>query len=261
MSAVGRLIVVGCGIQMARHISRRALSEIEAADAVFALADPLALRSLRDLRPDLINLAGCYADTKDRRQSYCEMETAIMQPVRAGLRVCAVFYGHPGVYAQVSHRVIEATRQAGGVARMEPGISAEACLYADLGIDPGASGVHSFEATRFLVYEHSIDPSALLLLWQVALTGNLECTGFEPDPVRLALLVDKLRRWYHSDTEIILYEAAQLPIEAVRAENMPLRDLPQARFREHTTLVIPPTAAPRHDRIFWPRAARLAGLS
>jgi hypothetical protein len=91
----------------------------------------------------------------------------------------------------------------------------------------------------------------------VALAGNLACVGFEPVPERLQLLVDKLLRWYRPDTEVILYEAATLPIEDFRAERMALTALPRARYREYTTLVIPPADKPRADAEV--RAA-LAGL-
>lgn len=235
-----RLVVVGSGIQLGRHISERCLGEIRAADRVFALTDAGTLQWLLGLRPDLVNLGSCYADDRDRRDSYAEMQQRIVAPLQQGAHVCAVFYGHPGVYAQVPHRAIEMARAAGFPARMEPGISAEACLYADLGIDPGESGLLSFEATQFLIREHAVDPTALLLLWQVALVGQLDCTGFDPCPRRLQLLVDKLSTWYPADTPVILYEAAQLPIEDFRAERIALADLPQARFKEYTTLVIPP---------------------
>src|SRR3546814_7403877 len=119
------------------------------------------------------------------------MEAAIMAEVRAGKRVCAVFYGHPGVFADVPHAVIRKARADGISARMEPGISAEACLYADLGIDPGRSGVLSLESTHFLVYQHTIDTSAHLLLWQVALSGDLSCTRFHAEPEGLRALVKR----------------------------------------------------------------------
>jgi len=238
-----RLVVVGSGIQLGRHISERTLGEIRAADRVFALTDAPTLQWLTGLRPDLDNLGACYAADRDRRDSYAEMQARIVAPLHHGLRVCAVFYGHPGVYAQVPHRAIALAREAGFPAHMEPGISAEACLIADLGIDPGRHGLLSFEATQFLVRQHAVDPSAVLLLWQVALCGQLDCTGFEPCPRRLQLLVDKLLRWYAAQTPVILYEAAQLPIERFRAERIALVELPQARFKEYTTLVIPPTLA------------------
>jgi len=247
MAGPGELVVVGCGIQLGRHVSERAVSEIMAAEGLFVLADAAAFDWIAGLRPDAVDLTDCYDDTTDRRETYRQMTAMIVDSVRAGRRVCAVFYGHPGVFAQVPHAAVEQVRRAGLRARMEPGISAEACLYADLGIDPGARGVQSIEATRLLAYRHTLDPTELVLLWQVALAGNLACIGFEPDPSRLQLLVDKLEQWYRPETPVILYEAAQLPIEDFRAERMTLADLPAARYKEHTTLVIPPAREVERD--------------
>lgn len=247
MTDPGKLIVVGCGIQLGRHLTERAISEIETADAVFGLADAFAMHWLLSLRPDTVQLGGYYGDAKDRRESYREMEQAMLEPVRAGKRVCAVFYGHPGVFAQVPHSAIAAARAEGFEARMEPGISAEACLYADLGLDPGESGVQSIEATQFLIQQRQLDPVCLVLLWQVALAGNTDCIGFEPEPARLQVLVDKLCRWYPADHEVILYEAAQLPIEDFRADRLPLTELPSARYKEYTTLVIPSLGPAERD--------------
>lgn len=246
-SRSGQLIVVGSGIQLGRHMGTRAVSEIDRADSLLILADPFAFDWIRSRRPDAVNLADCYDDHTDRRDSYRAMVERIVEPARAGKRVCAVFYGHPGVFAQVSHAAIAQVRAAGLHALMEPGISAEACLYADLGIDPGERGVQSHEATRFLAYRHRLDPSALLLLWQVALAGNMACVGFDPDSRRLQVLVDKLSLWYRPDTAVILYEAARLPIEDHRAERLALADLPHAHYREYTTLVIPPAIEARRD--------------
>lgn len=243
----GKLIVVGCGIELGRHVTARTLSEIQAADTVFVLADAFAQQWLRSIRPDCQSLSHCYGEAKDRRQTYAEMEAEILSAVRAGQHVCTVFYGHPGVFAQVPHNAIRIARSEGFPARMEAGISSEACLYADLGLDPGASGVQSLEATRFLISEYAINSAALLILWQVALSGNLDCIGFEPNPARLSILVDKLQRWYPADTPVILYEAAQVPVQRHRADRLALYELPRADYREHTTLVIPPLRDPPQD--------------
>jgi len=236
----GGLVVVGSGIEFGRHISERSLSEIREADVVLCLVDSLSLGMIHDFRPDAINLGVYYADGKDRRETYREMDAAIMAEVRAGKRVCAVFYGHPGVFADVPHAVVRKARAEGFVARMEPGISAEACLYADLGIDPGRHGVQSMEATHFLVYDRVPDTSGLVLLWQVALSGDLACSRFHAEREGLQALVERLQRWYPGEHEVILYEAARLPIESPRAERLMLRDLAHARYEEYTTLVIPP---------------------
>ncbi len=242
----GSLVVVGCGIQFGRHISERAVSEIQCADVVFTLADAFSSNCIRDIRPDAIDLCRHYGEGKDRRLTYREMEADIMAEVHAGRRVCTVFYGHPGVFADVPHRAIRLTREAGLDARMEPGVSAEACLYADLGIDPGRTGVQSMESTWFLITEVALEPKSLVLLWQVALTGDLECRRFHAEPEGLRKLVIKLLRWYPPDHPVILYEAARLPFEQFRADRLRLIDLPHAEFKEYTTLVLLPLAPRPH---------------
>ena len=238
--ARGALVVVGSGIQFGRHASERTLSEIREAEVVLCLVDPFALGMVLGLRPDAVNLGVHYLPGRDRRAVYRAIDAEIMAEVDAGRRVCAVFYGHPGVFADVPHAVLRKARERGIPARMEPGISAEACLYADLGLDPGKRGVQSLEATQFLVYDRRPDTDGLVLLWQVALSGDLSCTRLHAEPDGLQALVDKLQRWYPPDHEVILYEAAQLPIEAPRIERLALRDLPAAHYEEYTTLVIPP---------------------
>lgn len=255
-SRAGQLVVVGSGIQFGRHVSERGLSEIRDAEVVLCLTDPYALAMIKAMRPDVINLGLHYASGKDRRDTYREIDAAIMAQVCAGKRVCAVFYGHPGVFADVPHRVMRQVRALGLAARMEPGISAEACLYADLGMDPGHRGVQSMEATHFLCYDRQPDTTGLVLLWQVALSGDLSCTRLHAERYGLQALVDKLQRWYPANHEVILYEAAQLPIAAPRIELLPLARLPDAQYREYTTLVIPPLGELREDPL---RAAPATG--
>jgi len=256
----GSLVVIGCGIQLGRHLTRRAESELRAADCVFSLADAFASDWIAAIRPDCVSLARHYRAGRDRRESYRAMEDELVAAVRAGRDVCAVFYGHPGVFADVPHGAIAAVRSLGLPARMEPGISAEACLYADLGLDPGRHGVQSWEATQFLIERRVPDPSALLILWQVALTGDLALDRFHAEPDAIGLLVEKLRRWYPADTPVMLYEAAQLPVERVRADRMQLEAIPSARYREHTTLVVPPVRGAEPDPGWIERVGRLGRL-
>ena len=235
----GRVIVVGSGLQPARHAGARTVSEISTADVVFALADGLTLDWLRGLNADCHDLGELYNAKRDRRESYADMQSLILEQVRAGRRVCVVLYGHPGVFAQVGRKAMAQARAEGFKTRMEPGVSAEACLYADLDLDPGEHGVQSFEATQFLIQNRTLDPACLLLLWQISQAGNIACIGFEPNPKRIEILVDKLARWYPETTETILYEAATLPIQDFRAERVMLSSVPEATLNPATTLVIP----------------------
>ena len=90
----------------------------------------------------------------------------------AGARVCAVLYGHPGIFAWASHEAMARVRAAGLPARMLPAVSALDCLLADLGIDPATTGLQTYEATYFFVRRPAVDPHATLVLLQVGMLGE-----------------------------------------------------------------------------------------
>jgi uncharacterized protein YabN with tetrapyrrole methylase and pyrophosphatase domain len=243
----GSLVFVGTGLQLAGQISVLSRSYIENADKVFSLVpDSFAEEWLISLNPNHISLQSFYAqdnEIKNRRDTYKQMVEAILGAVRKGEHVVCALYGHPGVFACVSHLAIAQARAEGFEAYMEPGISAEACLWADLGIDPGQSGHQSFEATQFILYQHRPDPSTHLLLWQIALAGDHTLTQFSTTSDRLQVLVDLLSQWYPLDHEVVIYEAANLPLQQPRIERLALKALPQARLTVISTLLIPPAHA------------------
>ncbi len=254
----GSLACVGLGMMLGAHLAPRARSHIEQSDVVFALvSDPLVELWLQDMRADVRSLQPYYAEGKPRTQTYREMVAAMLAEVRAGRTVCGVFYGHPGVFALVPHLAIATARDEGFSAHMEPGISAEDCLYADLGIDPGTFGCQHYEASQFMFHRRLIDPSAYLVLWQVGIAGDRTLRRFATGPAYRRLLLDRLLRDYPADHEVIAYEAATLPIAAPRMERMRLSDLADAQLGMQTTLVLPPARAMQPDREMLARIAQL----
>lgn len=258
MGKQGSLACVGLGMMLGAHLAPRARGHIEQADVVFGLlSDPLVELWLNALRPDARSLQPYYAEGKPRQDTYREMVEAMLVEVRAGRSVCGVFYGHPGVFALVPHRAIAQARDEGFAAHMEPGISAEDCLYADLGIDPGTFGCQHYEASQLMFYQRRIDPSAYLVLWQVGIAGERSMRRFATGPAYRQLLVDLLARDYPLEHEVIAYEAATLPIAAPRMERMPLGSLVDADLRRETTLVIPPARPMERNQAMLDRIARL----
>ena len=161
----GSLVCVGVGITLGAHLTPRARSCIEQADVVFAvMSDGIVELWLAEMHPDVRSLQPLYRPGKSRLTTYREMVEAMLVEVRAGKRVCGAFYGHPGVFAWPPHKAIAQARREGYEAHMEPGISAEDCLYADLGIDPGSAGCQHYEASQLLFYKRRIDPGAYLVL-------------------------------------------------------------------------------------------------
>lgn len=241
----GTLVCVGTGLNLAGQISVLSKSYIENADVVFSLVpDGFAQRWLESLNGDVRSLQPYYAqgdEVKNRRDTYAQMVQAILVEVRLGKKVVCALYGHPGVFACVSHFAIAQAREEGYSAKMEPGISAEACLWADLGIDPGNSGHQSFEASQFMFYRHTPDPTTHLLLWQIGIAGEHTLTQFTTSSDRLQILVEQLSEWYPLEHEIVLYEAPNLPVQSPRIDRLPLKELPFAELTPISTLLIPPS--------------------
>lgn len=250
----GSLTVVGTGIRFGVQFTPEARAALLSADRVLHLGgDPLMRQWLSSLRPDATSLHSFYAPGKERTETYREMVDGILSPVREGLEVCAAFYGHAGVFVSPSHEAIRQARAGGYEATMLPAISAEDCLFADLGIDPGRTGCQSYEATNFLLTNRPVDPAAVLILWQVGVLGEWG-HGHKTDRRRLGLLVDRLVDRYPAEHEVILYEASPYPVGDAMIVRTPLRHLNEAVMTTATTLVVPPreraqTDATMRDRL------------
>jgi hypothetical protein len=230
------------------HITPLARSYIEKSDVVFAaMSDGVMELWLAKMNPDVRSLQPYYREGKSRLQTYREMVDAMLTEVRAGKRVCGAFYGHPGVFAWPTHKAIELARSEGYRAHMEPGISAEDCLYADLGIDPGRYGCQHFEASQFMFYRRRVDTAAYLILWQIGVAGDRSLARFSTGAAHRRVLVDVLSRDYDPAHEVILYKAVTLPISRPEIVRLPLAGLPEAECDMHSTLVVPPASTLESD--------------
>ncbi|HZV77804.1 MAG TPA: SAM-dependent methyltransferase [Candidatus Babeliales bacterium] len=249
----GSLSVVGVGIRAPAQATLEGSSRIRSAEKVFSLVtDPLAEYWLRTLNNRTQSLCDLYSVGKDRFETYCEMVDRIMGAVREGLQVCVVAYGHPGVAAYPLHESVRRARIEGFAAEMLAGISAEDCLFAELGIDPIAGGCCSYEATDFLLRRRSCNPGGNLILWQV---GVIAERGHKHEDVAwnragLAVLTGVLLETYPPDHEVVIFEAARLPACESYVERVALRDLPEAGVTAMSTLFVPPmTSAPIDDEM------------
>lgn len=243
----GSLVVVGTGIQFGNHTTQEARREIEQAEKVlFLFADPAPEPWITRLNPSAESLDRFYALGKSRDETYSDVVDEVLAWVRRGLRVCAVFYGHPGVFVTPSHAAIARARREGFSARMLPGVSAEDCLFADLGVDPGDAGCQSFEATRFLLYHRNFDTTIPLVLWQVATVGE-RGGAVEPSRRGLRVLVDWLGARYGLDHEVVLYQASPYSICEPTIHRLFLRDVESAEMDGMATLFVPPKGEPAPD--------------
>ena len=253
----GSLTVVGTGIRFGLQTTPEARRAISRADMVLYLTtDPLADAWVRRLNSSTRSLARHYQLGRRRREAYDAMVEEILDSVRGGLDVCAVFYGHPGVFVSPSHEAIAGVREMGLPAEMLPSVSAADCLVADLGIDPGAEGWQAYEATDFLLHRRNIETTTPLVLWQVSMIGAWHAVN-RPVVEGLAILAERLGELYGSDHEVVVYQAGDYPIGGPLIVRVPVSELADVDVGAMATLCVPPSGRPERDPEM---TSRLRGL-
>jgi uncharacterized protein YabN with tetrapyrrole methylase and pyrophosphatase domain len=254
----GSLTVVGTGIRLSQMTMEARISIESAHKVLYAVADAVTETAIKKLNSTAESLQPFYKPGKYCLVTYKDMTDRILFFLRKRLEVCAVFYGHPGVFVYSSHDAIQQARREGFRAVMLPATSSEDNLFADLGVDPATSGCQSFETTDFLIRRRKFDPTSHLILWQIGNIGNWkperqDCAS------NLQALVDVLEEYYDPDHEVVLYLAAQYTSCDPMIERVPLSKIPETSISNVTTLYVPPRAiAPIDcamlDRLGIPRA-------
>jgi uroporphyrin-III C-methyltransferase len=237
----GSLVVVGTGIQAAGQITVEARNAIQRAEKlIYLVTEPIAKQYLVSLNPNAESLEDYYDEGKDRFTTYMEMVDRIVGEVHKGTDLCVAFYGHPGVFVLPSHEAIRRLRDEGYYAKMLPGVSAEDCLFADIGLDPALPGCQSFEATGFLLNKWRFEPRCSLILWQIGVIGVTSYQNVDYSPQNLDVLADYLSETYGPDHNVIIYEAPFYPIHEPIIQVIPLSELQYAKISPISTLYVPP---------------------
>jgi uncharacterized protein YabN with tetrapyrrole methylase and pyrophosphatase domain len=235
----GRLIVVGTGISLGQVTSETSKLIQHCEKVLYCVADAATERWIQKLNPSAESLYVFYSDNKPRSETYEQMVARILECVREGLKVCVVFYGHPGIFVYPSHESIKRARSEGFDAKMLPAISSLDCMFADLGIDP-AAGCQMFEATDLLLRKRRLDTSASLIVWQVACVGDFGFNFKGYDGRNLPVLIEVLQESYGPEYEVIVYEASQYSICEPVIKNIRLSELTPKALTGISTLYVPP---------------------
>ncbi len=242
------LVVVGSGIKFISHLTHEAKINIAQADNVLYLVNEPAMQEwIHKTNQNAESLDEIYFQYALRSESYQAITQYILEILRKGKQVCVVIYGHPTVFALPALNAVKQAREEGYYATILPGISAEACLFADLLIDPGSHGCLSFETTDLLVRSRTIDPTCHVILWQVSIIGALNHPTNWDNSKGAKLLLNYLLQYYSADYLVTLYSAAQYPGFASVIQQFKLSALPHADFSRISTLYIPPVSRAECD--------------
>jgi precorrin-6B methylase 1 len=250
----GALTIVGTGIKAVSHLTVEARLAVQSAEKLFYLvADPVTAHWLEKQNPSAESLFRFYGRRKDRTTTYLQMVRHVLRVVRRGRSVCVAFYGHPGVFAFPPHEAARRAKAEGYRVRMLPGISAEDCLIADVGLDPGRTGCQSFEASDFLINHRRFDDTSLLILWQIGVIGERALPSDNCNREALRVLVDRLCESYAPSHRVIVYESAVHLAARSKVLRIPLSDLPNSPVTAISTLCIPPNAPRPSDEALYRR--------
>lgn len=249
----GSLTVVGLGVKLLTHVSPEALTSIRQADKVlFVLDDPLFVEWIREQNSNAEFFPFSRADLA-RNGAPLRWIEDVLHGVRAAHRVCVVLSGHPAICVPGTHEVIRQARREGFPARMLPGISVADCLFADLGEDPSESGFRCFDATDFLIRRRDLDGTGSLLLLQIDRIGQLAPGNASTFSTGLRLLVESLQTCYGLSHEVVLYRAAEFPVQEPLIHWLPLRVVADRAIEAHTALYVPPRTTPPIDVVMLDR--------
>lgn len=248
LNSLGSLVVVGFGIKFLSHLTTETKTYITNADKViYLLNEPVAKEWIKQNSKSFESLDELYQQYSSRSESYQAISDYSLRLLKEGMNVCLVLYGHPTVYAQPGIQAVIKARENGYNARILPAISSEACLFADLLVDPGSCGYQSYEATDFLINHRHFNPSSHLVILQIGFIGALSHPIAYDNSPGIKKLYDKLATSYSPEHEVTIYEAAQYPHFRPRVEKFPLHDLIRISTSNISTLYLPPREHKQYD--------------
>jgi siroheme synthase len=243
--------VAGSGLHLG-HITLETAARVKSADEVlYVLTDAVTENWVRQNSRQATSMRDFYEEGLNRRAIYTRMVDTVLTSARSGKHVMAMFYGHPGVFVTPSHEIIARAAAENIRAHMIPGISAEDCLFADLGFDPGDTGCVSFEATDMVIHGHKPSPAAWSVIWQPDTVGNLFFSEDRNSRKRVDVLKQYLLGFYPPKAECIIYEANTYSVGRPMINKIVLEELDEIEMSGISTLVIPPAIAPDVDRGKW----------
>lgn len=244
LPGLGEVVFVGTGFSLVTQTTPEALAAMQRADKLFhVVAEPAAAVWMNSLNPSAESLAVHYREGKPRRETYREIVDSVLAHVRLGKKVCVALYGHPTVGCDPTQMLLAHGREEGFAVRILPGISSDACLYADLGIDPMEDGIQAYEASLFVQRRPRIDTRTPILLWQIGFIGesSIKFSGRANKP-GVAALARRLTAYYGNDHKVALYQASWYPFIPSTITWTDVRSLPEAATAAVATLFVPPRA-------------------
>lgn len=232
------------GIKYPSHLTFESRAHIVDADRLLYLVNCSVMEHwLSQCNPKSESLKKIYSAESHRPTIYQKITDYVLSDLKKGGNLCLVFYGHPTILVNSGLTAITRAKSQGYKTRVLPAISAEACLWADLCIDPASHGWQSFEATDFVLRRRPFSNQSHLVLWQPSIVGCASHSQQHDNTQGIALLKSLLLNQFPPEHSVIIYEAAQYPTFEPKIETIPLKDLEKADLSDICLLYLKPIEA------------------
>lgn len=238
------ITIVGTGITGVEQVTREAERALRQATRIFYNDPGVATGAwLASLGPPVQPLwQAHYGEGGSRVATYRAMAIDVVEAALDEGPVALAIHGHPLVFVYTPFLVRDMADLLGLEVRVLPGVSATACLFAELMLDPGVSGLLMYEATDLLLRRRTLVPDVPLILWQV---GQLETrlhTRRRSTPERLVRLHRALSEAYPPTHPVTALHVSHHPLLPSIRQDFPLSELcERAPTLDHgVTLYLPP---------------------
>lgn len=209
------IYVAGTGMVGYSQITREVESAFEESEVVYLLdtKGPINGYLENEFDVDIYDLSEHYGDDKDRRETYDEMADAVLEGADCSDGpVTFALYGHPMIFVNPSRQVLEEGRELDMNVEVMPGISSLDTVFCDIGFDPAANGLQTYEATDLLVREWELNPEVPAMIWQVSVVETALHTDRDSLPSRFTRFKEYLQQFYPDDHTVHLLQTATFPI-------------------------------------------------
>ena len=235
------LVIAGTGIKFISHLTHEVEVYIQNSSKILYLSNEPAIEEwIKSKHLNTESLYDYYTRHESRLKNYQEIANKILSDVNKFETTLVLLYGHPTVYAMPALEAAIKARKQNVEVIILPGISADACLYADLMIDPGSAGCQSYDATDFLIKNKIIDNTSHTILWQIGSIGSISLISNYGNKTGIRLLKNKLSELFTPNHPVTVYEASQYPHFRPRIDDITIEDLENIELTALSTLYIPP---------------------
>lgn len=241
---MGRIRIVGTGLQGERHLTLEAVDALASAERVYHLVSGReAAAALARFNLQLYPLFDFYREGVLDLEVYSDIASFLIAEGQQRDIVFAVM-GHPCIYVAPTHLLLDHGPRWGVAVEVMAGISTIDAMILNMPDDIGNTGLQILDANRLVSYGLTPDPRVPMLLFQIGCFGSGYITRCrENSDTRLAPLAAVLGRHYPAGHLVYIVEYGMGFPHTEQCHAIPLALLGEAGalVNYNSTLLVPPS--------------------